>query len=74
MTRIQEVTITKIPATNGGSMIKWNFDLNGKPFGQVWTYKNAPGFGFRFHILTLGGIASSCDTFKEAEAFMREQM
>lgn len=38
--RIQEVTITKV-RNKGSNAIEWNVDLNGTPFGKIWTFKAA---------------------------------
>lgn len=74
MTRIQEITITKVPAIKGGSQISWNVDLNGVPFGQIWTFKAFPGEVHCYHAKTLAGAYADFATYKAAETFMRSKM
>lgn len=72
MTRIQEVTITKVPAIKGGTQIAWNVDIDGAPFGQIWTFKGA--WKNAFHVQTLGGVYHFATSYKAAEAFIRGLM
>lgn len=71
MVTLQEITITKEHSLHSG---RWNFDLNGKPFGQIWTYTKRNGFKFRYHAKTLAGAYADFATYAEAETFMRGEM
>jgi hypothetical protein len=39
MVAVQEVTITGPVKFKGSNRVAFNYDLDGKPFGQVFTYK-----------------------------------
>lgn len=41
MVAVQEVTVTGPVKFKGSNRIAYNYDLNGKPFGQIYTYKTA---------------------------------
>jgi hypothetical protein len=72
---IQEVTITKAPKVSGSNAIRWNVDLDGRPFGQIWTFKNTKTDTHRFHVATLGRPPlPSFATYAEAERALRGQM
>ena len=49
--RLQEVTVTGPLKWKGSNATRWNFDLDGKPFGQVWTFK-AKGEVLPYHAST----------------------
>lgn len=69
---MQNVTITKNTA-KGSNAVRWNVDLNGVPFGQIWTFK-ARGEVHPFHVKTLAGAYAAFDTYKAAETFIRGEM
>lgn len=71
---VQEVTITKVNPAKGGSQIRWNVELDGKPFGQIWTFKKKAGFKFMFHAKSLAGEYGEFETYAEAERFIRGLM
>lgn len=72
--KVQEITITKKPYIKGGSQIEWNVDLNGKPFGQISTFRRQAGYSFKFLAKALNGAWGNFDTYSEAEKFMRNLM
>lgn len=39
LVEVQEITITGPIKFKGSNMVSWNYDLNGKPFGSVFTFK-----------------------------------
>lgn len=72
--RTQQVTITRKPSEGEAATI-WNVDLDGRPFGQISTYKPRPGYTFGFTATTLGGAsASGLRTLEGAQRWIREQM
>lgn len=73
ITALQTITITKVKPLRGSNIIRWNFDLNGNAFGQVWTFK-AKGETHLFHAKTLAGAYEAFPTYAEAETFMRGKM
>lgn len=50
-----KVTLTVVPPVEGSSQVTINVDLNGKPWGQLWTFKEAPGETHGWHIKSLSG-------------------
>lgn len=72
MTRIQNVTVTKV-RNSGSNMIEFNVDLNGVPFGKVWTFK-AKGEVHPFHVKTLSGFYAQFATYAAAESAIRGEM
>lgn len=72
MAKVQEVTITKQTA-KGSNRINYNVDLNGKPFGQIWTYK-AKGEKHLYQVYCLNGFRSAHMTYDRAEEEIRGQM
>lgn len=68
--KVQTVTIEG-PVRHKGSTCKfWNVSVDGVPFGQIWTFiARAEIHGF--HAKTLAGEYKLCNTFDEAETFMR---
>lgn len=73
MTKVQNVTIYANGKAKGSNMTTWNIDLNGKPFGQIWTYK-AKGEVHPFHVKTLNGYYASFNTYALAERAIRGEM
>lgn len=74
LVKTQDVSIVKQPAVKGSSQITWNVSLDGKPFGQIWTFKKQAGFKFMFTAKALSGEWGNFDTFAEAEKCMRGLM
>lgn len=74
MTKVQQITITKEKAIKGSNRIAWNVDLDGKPFGQIWTFKNTFTETYRFSVSTLAGYWSDFGTYEMAERAIRGQM
>lgn len=70
-TRTQQITITKRPTHKGGSAIEWAVDLDGRPFGMIWTFKNTATETHRFHAKTLRGVYDNFATYDAAERFIR---
>ena len=50
-----EITITKRRAVKGSTAITWDIDRNGRPYGQIWTFK-AKGEQHPHHVKTLSGF------------------
>lgn len=69
---MQNVTITKNVA-KGSNRIAYNVDLNGRPFGQIWTFK-ANNEKHGYHVKTLAGVYKLYSTYDEAEHFIRGEM
>jgi len=69
---MQNITITKVVA-KGSNRIAYNVDLNGKPFGQIWTFK-AKGEKHGYHVKILAGKYKLYSTYAEAERFIRGEM
>lgn len=69
---MQEVTITKA-TFKGSNRIAYNVDLNGRPFGQIFTFK-ARGEVHPFTVVTLAGASGQFKTYAEAERFIRGEM
>lgn len=69
---IQQITITKAAASKGTAIIAYNVDLNGKPFGQMYSYKT--DLSRAWHAKALNGAYKLCDTRKSAELFLRGAM
>lgn len=69
---MQEVTITKVKHS-GSNAINFNVDLNGVPFGQIWTFK-AKGEWHPYHVKTLAGYYATFNTYKAAETAIRGKM
>lgn len=72
---VQKITITKQPKLKGSTRVVYNVDLNGVPFGQIWTYK-FPGEVHVWHAAKANGelIGNGHATYKAAETAMREAM
>lgn len=68
--RVDTFTITHVYPAKGSNCIKWNVDYNGRPFGQLWTFK-ARGEVHRYHAKSLAGVYANFATYAEAESFMR---
>lgn len=73
MTTIQQITITKVKPVSGSNQTRWNIDVNGAPFGAIWTF-TAKGEKHFFHAKPLIGSYASFDTYAEAETYMRGQI
>lgn len=71
--KIDEVTVTKKAKVKGSNRIAYDVDLNGVPFGQIWTFK-AAGEVHPFHVKTLAGAYGTFKTYAEAEAGIRNEM
>ena len=70
---MQEITITKMSNTYKTPLRTWGFDLNGKPFGQVWTFKSQHEV-HPYHVKALDGRYTTTTNFIQAEAVMRGWM
>jgi hypothetical protein len=72
---VQEITITKQPKLKGSNRVVRNYDLNGVPFGQVWTYKFA-GEKHVWHAAKANGelIGNGYSTEAEADIAIRSAM
>jgi len=72
---VQEITITKQAAIKGSTRVVYNVDLNGVPFGQIWTYK-FPGEKHVWHAAKATGelIGNGHVSYKAAETAMRGAM
>lgn len=73
MIKMQQVTITGPIKNKGSNMITFNVDLNGVPFGQIWTFK-AKGERHGYHVKTLAGFYAIAADYKMAEKFIRNEM
>lgn len=65
----QSITMTKVQR-KGTNRVEWNYDLNGVPFGQVWTF-NSPVETHPYHAKPLNGEYKAFDRRTEADAYMR---
>lgn len=74
LVKVQEIVIVKQPYIKGGSQVQWNVSLNGRPFGQISTFRRQAGYKFKFLSKALSGEWGNFDTYAEAEAFMRGLM
>lgn len=72
-TALQVVTLTKVAAVKGSNRVAYNVDCDGKPFGQIWTFK-AKGEVHKFHAKALSGEYEAFDTKADAEKFLRGLM
>jgi len=72
---VQEVTITKQPKLKGSNRVVYNVDLNGVPFGQIWTYKTA-GEKHVWHAAQSNGnlVGEGYATYAQAETAIRSVM
>lgn len=52
--QVQEITITGPIKYKGSNRVSWNYDLDGKPFGQVFTFR-ARGEVHQFQAVTAAG-------------------
>ncbi len=66
---LQEVTITKRPHVKGSKVTQWNYDLDGNPFGAIWTC----GEG-NFRSCPLNTEARSFTTYAAADIYIRAAM
>lgn len=74
MVAVQEVTITKEKAFKGSNRVVRNYDLNGTPFGQVWTYKTK-GETHKWHAAkSNGAYIGAFDTEADADVAIRSEM
>jgi hypothetical protein len=67
---IQQITLTKVLPARGSNRTAWNYDLDGRPFGQVWTFK-AKGESHLFHAKPLKGEYRFFAEFTDADTYMR---
>jgi len=70
---VQEITITK-NKRKGSPRIDWNYDLNGVPFGQVFTYKVVGEVHMFTAVMRNGFYCGSHDTLAEADKALRSEM
>jgi hypothetical protein len=70
--RVQNVTITRVKH-KGSNQVAFNVDLDGRPFGQIWTFK-ANGEWHPYHVSTLSGFYGEATTYDDAEKLIRGQM
>jgi hypothetical protein len=72
---VQEITITKVKH-KGSNMISWNYDLEGKPFGSVWTF-TGKGEVHPFAVSTVEGntkFLGHFPTWADADVVLRGAM
>lgn len=71
---VQEVTITRQSKIKGSNRIVYNYDLDGVPFGQVWTYKTI-GEVHKWHVAKANGeYIGATDNYKAADVLIRGEM
>lgn len=71
--QVQEVTVSAPIKRKGSNMIVRNVDVDGKPFGQIWTFK-ARGETHGFHAKVAATEAYRlCDTLEAAVNFIRNE-
>lgn len=68
-----EITITRVAATCARDSIKWNVAVDGRPFGQIWTWKTGREV-HPFHAKTLAGAYAAFATYEAAEIFIRGEI
>lgn len=69
---MQSVTVTK-STFKGSNQITFNVGLNGRPFGQIWTFK-AKGERHPYHVKTLAGFYATAANYAAAELLIRGEM
>lgn len=69
---MQEVTITAV-RHKGSNAREWNVDLNGVPFGKIWTFK-AKGEIHGYHAKPLNGEHTMHNSYNDAETAIRAAM
>ena len=69
---MQQIKITK-RQYRGSNRTDWNVDLEGRPFGQIWTYK-ARGERHPYHARALDGRYETATSYQAAETIMRGWM
>jgi hypothetical protein len=69
---VTQITITKV-TYKGSNRISFNVDFNGRPFGQIWTFKASDEI-HPFHVKTLDGFYATAKTYPEAERLIRGEM
>lgn len=67
---VTEITITKRAKVRGSNMVEYTVDVDGVPFGLIWTFK-AAGEVHPFHAKPLAGEHATFATYAEAETYMR---
>jgi hypothetical protein len=70
--RVQNVTITRVKH-KGSNQVAFNVDLDGRPFGQIWTF-HAKGEVHPYHVKTLAGFYATAVCYDDAEKLIRGQM
>lgn len=71
---VQEVTITGPVKHKGSNRIAWNYDLNGVPFGSVFTFKAKGEVHMFTAVMANGMYCGSHDTRDEADRALRAEM
>lgn len=71
---VDEISFVRASKNSGSNMVAWNVSLNGKPFGQVWTFRNTKTDTHRFHAKTLKDDYADFATKAEAFTFIRSKV
>lgn len=71
---MQNITITKVAPPKGSNQTRWNVDLEGIPFGAMWTFRNTKTEKHGFHAKPLNGMHKIFTTYQDAETYMRGEM
>lgn len=75
MTNVVKIdTFTYHPqvSNSGSNMLTQNVDLNGKPYAQIWTFKNTKTEQHPWHVKKLSGDYASFWHYSEVDVFIRE--
>lgn len=71
---VQEITVTGPVKVKGSPRVAYNYDLNGVPFGQVYTFK-VPGETHPFHAVRADGTyIGAFFNRKDADKAIRGEM
>lgn len=70
-TTTKTTTFTLVPKLRGSTMLTINVDRNGKPFGQIWTFRER-GCKCKVNVKLLDGRDAKLDTIEQAKRFARE--
>ncbi len=68
--KVQNILFHAPTRAKGSPMIVHNVEVDGKPFGQIWTFK-ARGEVHPFHAKTLAGAYQTFATIDAAREFVR---
>jgi len=69
--KTQQIRFTKVKPAKGGKITRWNVDVDGTPFGQIWKHADTKTcFGNPYVVQLLDNREGSFDTYEAAERFV----